>query len=94
MKDSVFIGEMTHREYGERVADGNAVLMLPVGSLEQHGHHLSMNVDVLLPTAMCERIANRIGAMVLPPSSTGTSRSPEPEGATSSWEPRASTGRR
>ncbi len=80
MKDSVFIGEMTHREYGERVADGNAVLMLPVGSLEQHGHHLSMNVDVLLPTAMCERIANRIGAMVLPPLQYGYKSQPRTGG--------------
>lgn len=67
MTDSVFVGEMTHLQYGERVADGNAVLMLPTGSLEQHGHHMSMNVDVLLPTAICERVARRIGAMVLPP---------------------------
>lgn len=66
MKETVFVAEMTHQEYGERVADGNAVLMLPVGSLEQHGLHLSMNVDVVLPVAMCERVAPRVGAMVLP----------------------------
>lgn len=66
MTDTVFVGEMSHLQYGARVADGNAVLMLPAGALEQHGPHMSMNVDVLLPTAICERVARRIDALVLP----------------------------
>ncbi|HXH04485.1 MAG TPA: creatininase [Candidatus Competibacteraceae bacterium] len=66
MADSVFIGELTWKEYEARVRDGKAVVMLPVGALEQHGHHMCMNVDVLLPTAVCERVARRIGALVAP----------------------------
>lgn len=66
MSKSVFVGELTWKEYEARVAQGNCVMMLPVGALEQHGHHMCMNVDVLLPTAVCQRVAERIGALVLP----------------------------
>ncbi len=66
MKASVHIGDLTWKEYERRVREENAVVMLPVGALEQHGHHMSMNVDVLLPTAVCERVAERTGALVAP----------------------------
>lgn len=63
---SVFVGELSWTQYQARVASGDAVVMLPVGALEQHGHHMSMNVDVLLPTAVCERVAGRTDALVAP----------------------------
>ncbi|SDO58698.1 creatininase [Pseudomonas jinjuensis] len=66
MSKSVFVGELTWKEYAARVAQGDCVMLLPVGALEQHGHHMCMNVDVLLPTAVCQRVAERIGALVLP----------------------------
>jgi len=65
--DTVFIGEMNWRQYAARVESGESVVLLPVGALEQHGHHMSMNVDVLLPTAVCERVARRIDGLVAPP---------------------------
>ncbi|AOE82937.1 creatininase [Pseudomonas sp. TCU-HL1] len=66
MSKSVFVGELTWKEYEARVARGDCVMLLPVGALEQHGHHMCMNVDVLLPTAVCKRVAERIDALVLP----------------------------
>lgn len=67
MQNSVFIGEMTWKEYEARLkADRGTVILLPVGALEQHGHHMSMNVDVLLPVAVCRRVAERVGALVAP----------------------------
>lgn len=63
---SVFMAELNWREYGHRVADGTTPILLPVGALEQHGHHMPMNVDVLLPTAVCRRVAERTGALVAP----------------------------
>ena len=65
MNKSVFVGELTWKEY-EKCISSHAVVMLPVGALEQHGHHMGMNVDVLLPTAICERVANKINALVFP----------------------------
>jgi creatinine amidohydrolase/Fe(II)-dependent formamide hydrolase-like protein len=35
------------------------VLVLPVGSIEQHGPHLPLNTDVLIAEAMCDRIVQR-----------------------------------
>lgn len=66
MSDTVLIGEMSWRQYAARVEAGDAVVLLPVGSLEQHGHHMSLNVDVLLPSAVSEHVARRIGGMVAP----------------------------
>ncbi|MNF28021.1 Creatinine amidohydrolase [compost metagenome] len=66
MSKSVFVGELTWKEYEARVAGGKCVAMLPVGALEQHGHHMCMNVDVLLPTAVCQRVAECVDALVLP----------------------------
>lgn len=66
MNNSVFVGELSWKEYEASIADGKRVLFLPVGALEQHGHHMCMEVDVLLPTAVSQRVAERIGALVLP----------------------------
>lgn len=66
MEKSVFIGELTWKEYEARIQADNPVVLLPVGALEQHGHHMSMNVDVLLPTAVCARVAEQAGALVAP----------------------------
>jgi creatinine amidohydrolase len=64
--ESVFIGEQTWRQYDDKVRGGEAVVLLPVGALEQHGHHMSMNVDVLLPTAVCKRVAELMDGLVAP----------------------------
>lgn len=67
MAETVFMGEMNWRQYASRVEAGDAVVLLPVGALEQHGHHMSLNVDVLLPTAVSEHVARRLGGLVAPP---------------------------
>ena len=71
MTDSVMIGELAWPEYHRLVKDGKTTVLLPIGALEQHGHHMSMNPDVLLPTAMAERVARNIGALVAPPIAYG-----------------------
>ena len=66
MTNSVTIGELAWPEYNRLVKDGKTTVLLPIGALEQHGHHMSMNPDVLLPTAIAERVAQRVGALVAP----------------------------
>ncbi|UUZ76964.1 creatininase [Polaromonas sp. P1(28)-13] len=66
MTQSVTIGELAWPEYDRLVKNGETTVLLPIGALEQHGHHMSMNPDVLLPTAMSERVARNIGALVAP----------------------------
>lgn len=65
MNNSVLMAEMSWREYKAKI-DGGAVCFLPVGSLEQHGYHMCLNVDTLLPTAVCERIARAVDGLVVP----------------------------
>src|SRR5690349_11310954 len=61
---TVFLAELSWPEFARRVAAG-APVFLPLGSTEQHGHHMG-NVDVLLPTAICERVAAAVGGLVAP----------------------------
>jgi creatinine amidohydrolase len=65
MTDNVFMAELSWPEYQARVKAG-ATLFLPLGATEQHGPHMAMNVDVVLPTAVCERVARRLGGLVAP----------------------------
>ena len=48
---TVFMAEMTWPEFGACLKDG-PVIFLPTGMLEQHGPHLPMGVDHLLPTTV------------------------------------------
>ena len=56
MNDSVFMAELSWPEFERRVAE-NVIVFFPLGATEQHGPHLAMSVDVVLPTAVCERVA-------------------------------------
>ena len=66
-RQTVFAAELTWPEYDERIRHGQVPLLIPIGSMEQHGHHMPMHVDVLLPTEYSRRVAERIGALVAQP---------------------------
>ncbi|MCA1491554.1 creatininase [Ensifer sp. NBAIM29] len=70
-QQSVFAAELSWPDYDERVRNGTTPILLPIGSMEQHGHHMPMNVDVLLPVEFARRVAGRIGALVAPPFTYG-----------------------
>ena len=65
MNGSVFMAELSWPEFKKRV-DAGATVFLPLGSTEQHGPHMSLNVDVVLPTGVCERVARETGGLVAP----------------------------
>jgi creatinine amidohydrolase len=65
MVDSVFMAELSWPEYHSRIDQG-APVFLPLGATEQHGPHMALNVDVVLPTAVCERVARNVGGLVAP----------------------------
>ena len=65
MNETVFLGELAWPEAAKRMASG-APVFLPVGATEQHGHHMSLNVDVVIPTAIAERAARRVNGLVAP----------------------------
>lgn len=47
-------------------AEAGAVALLPVGATEQHGPHMALSVDSVLPTAIAAKVAQRINAVVAP----------------------------
>ena len=65
MVESVFMAELSWPEWEAKIAAG-AIIFLPVGATEQHGPHLPLNVDVILPTGVCERVARQVGGLVAP----------------------------
>lgn len=50
---------------------GRSAVIVPVGSLEQHGPHLPLGTDAVLSAYVAERVAARLGAFVAPALSYG-----------------------
>ncbi len=63
-RELVFMAELTWPEYAERVR--RSIVILPVGSTEQHGPHLPLGADALQVTEVARRVALRLGAIVAP----------------------------
>ena len=61
LSGSRHIADLTWPEVRDRAAAGTAVVV-PVGSTEQHGYHLPLCTDVVLP----EQLASRRGAVARP----------------------------
>ncbi|WP_244605513.1 creatininase family protein [Halorussus marinus] len=60
------VAEMTWREI-ETALERTTTLLVPVGSTEQHGTHMPLGVDVFMPEAIGELIAERSPALLAPP---------------------------
>ena len=58
--------DMTWQEV-EKAASQNYLLILPVGSIEQHGPHLPLSTDVIIPYEISKALAKRTKAVVAPP---------------------------
>lgn len=64
--ETAFASELTWPDYHAAVHNGGTPILIPLGSMEQHGHHMPLHVDVLLPTEFARRVAAQIGALVAP----------------------------
>lgn len=62
--ERVFMAELSWPAYAERVR--RCIVILPVGSTEQHGPHLPLGADTLQVTEVARRVALRLGAIVAP----------------------------
>jgi creatinine amidohydrolase len=67
MPNTVMMSELSWSEYGRRLKEEDAVLFLPVGALEQHGHHLPLGTDWMMGTYIARRAAEKVGGIVAPP---------------------------
>lgn len=52
-------------------AQRDVPVILPVGSTEQHGYHLPLCTDVVLPESLARDAARRLGLLVAPPVAYG-----------------------
>ena len=77
--DSVFWAELPWSTVEQRVSEG-APVFLPLGATEQHGRHMALCVDVVLPTSICERVARAVGGLVAPTLAYGTRSQPRTGG--------------
>lgn len=66
MNAIVRMEELDWMEYDRRVREESPVVFLPIGSLEQHGPHLPMHCDELIPREISEDVAWRIRGLVAP----------------------------
>ena len=79
MPDTVFYAELSWPEAEARIAKG-APIFLPLGATEQHGRHMALNVDVVLPQSIAARAAARVGGLVLPTIAYGNRSQPKTGG--------------
>lgn len=54
---------MTHPEIA--AVDRSAVVILPLGSTEQHGHHLPVDTDTRIVSALCAELERRMPEQIL-----------------------------
>jgi creatinine amidohydrolase len=68
-------------EYRDRIRAG-AIVILPVGAIEQHGYHLPLGVDAYIAEAIAIRVAHRVGGLVAPTVAYGYRSQPRTGGGT------------
>jgi creatinine amidohydrolase len=64
--DPLLLEEMTWPEAGDAAARGLPVVV-PVGSTEQHGPHLPLNTDCLIPVGIAREVAKTLPLVIAPP---------------------------
>ncbi|MEM1387938.1 MAG: creatininase [Pseudomonadota bacterium] len=77
---TVLLSEMTWPELDARVKAGPPIIFLPTGALEQHGPHLPLGTDALLPGLLAAKVAQKIGGLVAPTLSYGYKSQPKSGG--------------
>ena len=63
---------------------GARLVLVPVGSVEQHGPHLPIDTDTVIAVAVAQGVAAELGAWVAPPISSGSSGEHQSYAGTSS----------
>ncbi|MCC2865547.1 creatininase [Anaerovorax odorimutans] len=71
---SVFMQEMTWQDFQKKKEE--AIVILPVGSTEQHGPMLPLSVDAIISTGLAEMAAEKVDGIVAPPICYGYKSAP------------------
>ena len=70
--------ELYDPEFRELIKSKKPTIIIPVGSLEQHGAHLPITTDSDIVTEIASRLAKKCGFIVFPTISYGISFEHEP----------------
>jgi creatinine amidohydrolase len=62
----LWLDELSTREAAQAAKDG-AVVIFPVGSVEEHGDHLPLGTDSIQPEYVALEVAKKTGCLVAPP---------------------------
>jgi creatinine amidohydrolase len=76
---NVMMERMSWPEFRDAVKR-DPVVFLPCGATEQHGPHLPLSVDCLLPSALARDVATQVGGVVAPTLSFGYKSMPKSGG--------------
>jgi creatinine amidohydrolase len=71
MPSSVMMSDLSWEEYCRRITEEDAVVIVPVGAVEQHGYHLPLGTDWMMAAYMARRAAENIGGVVAAPIAYG-----------------------
>jgi len=77
---TVRMADLTWPELDALTKASPPVVFLPSGALEQHGPHLPLGTDTMVPTMLAERVAERLGGLVAPALSYGYKSQPKSGG--------------
>ena len=66
MTAEVDMSRMSWTDYAKAIDSRDPVILVPVGSIEQHGPHLPLATDCLIPEAIVRAAAMRTGALIAP----------------------------
>jgi len=66
MPARVAMGELSWVESSGRITVPGTIPIVPVGKAEQHGLHIAMNTDVIVPREITLEVARRINGIIAP----------------------------
>ncbi len=72
------MAKMTWKEF-DQIKETKPVI-LPIGSMEQHGYHLPMQTDVIISSGLAKMLAEQIDGIVAPPVNYGYKSQPSSGG--------------
>ena len=64
---TVMLEELTWPLVEKALKNGYKTVLVPIGSIEQHGHHLPLATDSLIGEALAKRVAEKMGDTLVAP---------------------------
>ena len=66
MKEKIWFDELTMKE-AEQAAKNGKVIIIPIGSVEEHGIHLPLCTDSIQPEYIAQEVAKKTRTLIAPP---------------------------